>query len=131
MNGRRLDLGDISQPLYPVGCIQDHICPWTQTLRTCEFVSSPVRFALSSEGHIAGIVNVPSKKSRRRYWVADVETRMDPLEWLEGREAIQGSWWPDWVRWLAEYCGPQVPAPELGSTEYPPLGPAPGCYVLE
>lgn len=131
MNGRRLDLGDISQPLYLVGCIQDHICPWTQTLRIREFVNSPIRFALSSEGHIAGIVNAPSKKSRRRYWVADVETRIDPLEWLDGREGLQGSWWQDWARWLAEHCGPQVPAPELGSAGYPPLCPAPGSYVLE
>jgi len=131
MKGRRLDLGDVSQPLYLVGCIQDHICPWQQTLRIRDFVKGPVRFALSSEGHIAGIVNPPSKKSRRRYWVADIEGNVDPQAWLGGREACSGSWWSDWAQWLAERCGPQVPAPEIGSAEYPPLGPAPGDYVLE
>ncbi len=131
MNGRCLDLGDISQPLYLVGCLQDHICPWTQTLKIRDFVKSPIRFALSSEGHIAGIVNVPSKKSRRRYWVADVDTRIDSSDWINGQKGRQGSWWPDWARWLAEHCGPQVSAPELGSAEYPPLCSAPGRYVLE
>lgn len=131
ISGRRLNLGDIAQPLYLVGCIQDHICPWTQILRIRDFVSSPMRFALSSEGHIAGIVNAPSKKSRRRYWAGGVETRADPQEWLDGQEKLQGSWWPDWARWLAARCGPQVPAPELGSAAYPPLCPAPGRYVLE
>ncbi|MGI9381640.1 MAG: PHA/PHB synthase family protein [Methyloligellaceae bacterium] len=131
MKGRRLDLGDISQPLYLVGCIQDHISPWTQSLRIRDLVKSPMRFALSSEGHIAGIVNPPSQKSRRRFWAAPVEPPTDPLAWLAARDPQQGSWWPDWARWLAARCGPQVPAPDLGSEAYPPLCPAPGRYVLE
>ncbi len=131
MRGRRLDLGDISQPLYLLGCVQDHICPWRQALKIREFLNGPVRFALSSEGHIAGILNPPSNKSRRRYWVADVEPGLDPQEWLEARQPLQGSWWSDWAQWLAERCGPQVAAPELGSAENPPLCPAPGEYVLE
>jgi polyhydroxyalkanoate synthase len=131
LNGRRLNLRHISHRLYAVGCIQDHICPWSQVLRIRDFVNSPIRFALSSEGHIAGIINAPSSKSRRRYWIGHAETRTDSLHWLGGWEGLQGSWWVDWAQWLAEHCGPQVPAPEPGSAGYPPLYPAPGRYVLE
>jgi polyhydroxyalkanoate synthase len=44
-----------------------------------------------------------------------------------------GSWWPDWLNWLGERCGPLVDAPKLkpSSKTYPDLGAAPGTYVHE
>lgn len=131
INGRRLHLGDIPQPLYAVGCIQDHIVPWTQVMRIRDLLNGQVRYALSSEGHIAGILNPPTSKSRRRFWVSDIEPGTDPQRWATEREAQTGSWWPDWANWLADRCGSQVPAPGLGSPKYPPLCAAPGSYVLE
>ena len=48
-----------------------------------------------------------------------------------GAEAAD-SWWPDYVSWLAERSGPEVDAPKaLGGEDLPPLGPAPGSYVME
>ncbi len=131
LNGRRLHLSDIKPPLYSVACIQDHIVPWTESYRTREYLTCPVRFALSSEGHVAGIVNPPSAKSRRRYWVADIERDMPPDEWLAAREPQQGSWWTDWGKWLHDHCGPQVAPRVLGSAEHPPICAAPGTYVFE
>jgi len=131
INGRRVHLRDIPQPLYAVGCIQDHIVPWAQVMRIRDLLNGQVRYALSSEGHIAGILNPPTTKSRRRFWVADIDPGTDPQRWVAEREAQSGSWWPDWGNWLADRCGSQVPAPGLGSPEYPPLCAAPGCYVLE
>jgi polyhydroxyalkanoate synthase len=131
LQGRRLRLNRISQPLYLVGCIEDHIVPWKQALRIRDFIPGPIRVALSSEGHVAGIVNPPSAKSYRRHWASDFGPAMDPQVWLEEQEARPGSWWTDWGDWLRQRCGPKVPAPGLGSPAYPPICPAPGYYVME
>jgi len=129
--GRLARLGNIAQPLYAVGCVQDHIAPWMQAFRIRDHLRCPVRFTLSSEGHVAGIVNPPSPKSRRRFWTGEIVPGTAPDDWLAGREPLQGSWWTDWSDWLATRCGPQVPPPSLGTATHPVLSLAPGTYVRE
>ena len=43
--------------------INDHIVPWQSSYKATGLVSGPVRFVLSSGGHIAGIVNPPRPKA--------------------------------------------------------------------
>ena len=71
--GKAIDLGAIKAPTYVVSAINDHIVPWESSYKTTGLVSGPVRFVLSSGGHIAGIVNppgpeglVPGRADRRR-----------------------------------------------------------------
>ena len=61
--GRTIDLSAIKSPTYVVSAINDHIVPWESAYKTTALVSGPVRFVLSSGGHIAGIVNPPSPKA--------------------------------------------------------------------
>jgi polyhydroxyalkanoate synthase len=129
--GRPIDLGRIVQPLYVVGTQLDHICPWRGTFRTGRLVSGPVKYVLSSEGHITGIVNPPSEYSRRRYWAGDVTPQDEAGGWIEGHEERHGSWWGDWTEWLRSRSLPMRRPPATGSRKYPPLGKAPGSYVLE
>jgi polyhydroxyalkanoate synthase len=42
-----------------------------------------------------------------------------------------GSWWTDLVGWLGARCGERIPASLVGSAAHPPIGDAPGTYVLE
>jgi poly[(R)-3-hydroxyalkanoate] polymerase subunit PhaC len=59
-------------------------------------------------------------------------TRADPAAFLESADLNQGSWWPEYVAWLAERSGTKKDAPDsLGGAGMPPLEPAPGGYVLE
>ena len=87
-------------------------------------------YLLSTSGHIAALVNPPGNpKASYRTGPVDAE---DPQQWLESARKFSDSWWPDYVRWLAERSGRQVDAPKrLGGVGYPPLGPAPGTYVME
>src|SRR5207248_3275639 len=57
--GQRLDLGDVTEDLYVVAAVNDHIVPWTSSYLTVGHVRGNTRFVLSSGGHIAGIVNPP------------------------------------------------------------------------
>ena len=129
--GRLIDLGLIRQPLYAVGTEQDHIAPWTETFRIAALIPAPMRYTLATSGHILGILVPPVHPPKRHYRSGDATGMKDPEAWRAGTKRVSGSWWEDWIQWLRERCGPTVPARTPGNPHYPPLGPAPGTYVLE
>jgi polyhydroxyalkanoate synthase len=127
-----IDLGRIRQPLYAVGTLTDHISPWKGTFQICNRIKGDVRYVLSGEGHITGIVNPPSPKSKQKYWAGPVKPGgEDPDKWKQSREIKKGSWWTDWAAWLAENSSAKREPPSMGSDRYPPIVDAPGTYVLE
>jgi polyhydroxyalkanoate synthase subunit PhaC len=104
--------------------------PWDAAWRITQLFGGAVRFVLASSGHIAGIVNPPGGKGA--YWVTEPGTRAaDPQQWLRATTRHDGSWWTDWTAWLSERSGRKIDPPPLGSDAHPPLGDAPGSYVLE
>ncbi|OBG66699.1 MULTISPECIES: alpha/beta hydrolase [unclassified Mycobacterium] len=126
-----VDLGKVTADAYIVGGVADHISPWQATYRSARLLGSKDnRYVLSTSGHIAALVNPPGNpKASYRTGPVDAE---DPQEWLESSQKSSDSWWPDYVQWLAERSGPEVNAPKaLGGKGLPPLGPAPGGYVME
>ncbi|GAC1394245.1 MAG: class I poly(R)-hydroxyalkanoic acid synthase [Ktedonobacteraceae bacterium] len=123
-----IDLKQIRQDVYAVGAEQDHIVPWKSAWRLSQLASGPVRFILGGSGHIAGVINPPTKG--RGYWTNDKPVK-NAEQWLESAEQHKGSWWNDWVEWLKTRSGEQVAPPSMGNAAHPPLTPAPGTYVLE
>ena len=126
---QKIDLSRITQPLYLVGTREDHITPWRGTFHTASLVGCPVRYVLSTSGHILGIINPPGPKSKREYWAGDATGERDGEAWLKSQTRQPGSWWEDWTRWLAERCGPLQSPPPLGRAPYRKLADAPGSYV--
>lgn len=128
--GHPIDLGQIRQPLYAVGCEEDHIAPWRATFKIAGKVAAPVRYTLSSSGHILGIINPPVKPAKRSYRSGEADA--DPPDaWLKRQVRIDGSWWENWAAWLGKRCGRKVTARTPGSAQHPVLGAAPGSYVHE
>ena len=128
LKGVPIDLGQIHQDIYAVGTEQDHIVPWKAAWRISQLAGGKVRFVLGGSGHIAGIINPPSKG--RGYWTNDKPvTNAD--EWFASAESHKGSWWIDWLEWLNPRSGEQVAHPSMGSAAHPPITAAPGTYVLE
>jgi len=131
--GEPIDLDRITQPLYAVTAEDDHIAPWRQCYRIRKYVNvgAPVRFVLSTSGHILGIVNPPVNPPKRSFWVGEPERNEHFEHWFERAEKKPGSWWEDWIAWLAPRCGPMVAPLSPSAKRYPDLGPAPGTYVFE
>ena len=129
--GEPLDLGRIRQPLYAVSCEDDHIAPWRQTFRIAEHVKGPLRFVLSSSGHILGIVNPVVDPPKRRYWVEQAQAGDTPERWRQRAQAREGSWWVDWMAWLKPRAGALCAARPAASEAFPTLAAAPGDYVRE
>ncbi|WP_232962358.1 PHA/PHB synthase family protein [Paracoccus tegillarcae] len=125
--GQKVQLSDISLPLCSIACETDHIAPWKDCWRGVSLMGSEdKRFILSESGHIAGIVNPPSKKKYGHYsGGSDFENGFQA--WKDSAGFTQGSWWPLWDGWLSERSGEKTAARDPGQG----YGPAPGIYVHE
>ena len=130
LKGTPIDRWRITNDIYAIGAKSDHIVPWDSAWRvTTHVTNGKVRFVLSSSGHIAGIINPPAK-GKGNYWTND-NPAQSAEEWFKNATKHDGSWWPDWVKWLEPRSGEKVQPPGMGSDKYPPLEDAPGTYVLE
>jgi polyhydroxyalkanoate synthase len=128
-----IDLSKIEGSLYAVGAEKDHIVPWYGAWRLGQLTSGKVRFVLASSGHIAGMINPPSKE-KGRHWVneeGDAGDYATAEEWHENATEHEGSWWNDWVAWLNKRSGKKVAPPKMGGDDYEPIEDAPGTYVRE
>ncbi len=127
--GETLRLKDVDIPLMAITCETDHIAAWKTCYRGVQQMGSKNRqFIVSQSGHIAGIVNPPNKKKYGHYTNDDLSLSSD--EWMAGAKFHDGSWWPRWESWLKKRSGKKVSARKPGDSKHPPIGPAPGKYVL-
>jgi polyhydroxyalkanoate synthase len=128
LDGRTISLKDITIPIYNLATREDHIAPAPSVYRGSAFFGGPVQFVLSGSGHIAGVINPPSR-SKYRYWTGG-ENAATLDGWLEGAEETAGSWWQNWQQWVTDKDPQRVPARTPGDGQLSPLGEAPGTYVL-
>ena len=126
--GERLTLDDIEVPLCAVACETDHIAPWKDCYRGVQQMGSKDKtFIMAQSGHIAGIVNPPSRNKYGHYVNGDLS--QDYAAWREAATYHEGSWWPRWGKWLVKRAGAMIPARFPGDDGREVLGDAPGAYV--
>jgi len=126
--GETLHIRDVKVPLMAITCETDHIAAWKDCYRGFQQTGAKDRsFILSESGHIAGIVNPPTKKKYGHYTNDDLSGTAEA--WIAGAQDHEGSWWPRWEAWLRNRSGKMVAAPTPGDSDHPPLAPAPGTYV--
>jgi polyhydroxyalkanoate synthase len=128
VGGETLDLRKITVPVYNLATREDHIAPAKSVLEGSKYFGGPVRYVLAGSGHIAGVVNAPSK-TKYQYWTKDGPLGNDVNAWMKGATEHPGSWWPDWAQWLKALVPETIPARTVGSDKYKPIEDAPGSYV--
>jgi polyhydroxyalkanoate synthase len=129
--GRPIDLSRIRQDIYAVGAEKDHIVPWRSAWRIAQLTNAQTHFVLAARGHIAGMINPPSK-GKGGYWTNDIVSAPATADaWLAHAQKHDGSWWSDLAGWLGARSGERTPTSPVGSAAHPPIGDAPGTYVLE
>ena len=135
VEGKPVSIADIRVPIFAVGTEADHIAPWRSVHKIHLLNEGEVTFVLASGGHNAGIVSEPGhphRSYRVRHRPAG-ERYVGPVEWEALAERHEGSWWPEWERWLSAQSSTPTTPPPLGAPNagYEVLEDAPGQYVLE
>jgi len=133
MADHTVDLSKVTQDVFIVAGVTDHITPWKACYRTSQLVGSPnVEFILSQAGHIQSLLNPPGNP-KAKYFRSDSRPPADVNAWLNGQaKEHAGSWWPYWGEWLKAHSGASKAAPKLlGSKKHPASDPAPGTYVFD
>ncbi|MBB5720909.1 polyhydroxyalkanoate synthase [Loktanella ponticola] len=128
--GTTVHLSEVQVPICAIACETDHIAAWKSSFRGVQGMGSKDKtFILSESGHIAGIINPPSKKKYGHYTNPELGLTAD--DWLLDADKHDGSWWPTWDAWLAPRSGKKVDARTPGGPDHPSLAPAPGTYVTK
>lgn len=129
LNNVPIDISKITTPSYILSTREDHIAPWKSTYKATQLYKGKVRFVLSASGHVAGVVNPPSR-NKYGHWVND-ENPANADDWLKGAKEVHSSWWGDWDKWMNEndFTGAKIPARIPGEGKLKPICPAPGTYV--
>lgn len=128
--GTPIDLSTVKTPSYIQAGREDHIAPASSVWKMMDHFTGPLRFVLAGSGHIAGVVNPPSA-GKYQYWTNE-ESPGSFDAFVAGATETKGSWWPDWLVWIAANGGDQVAAdgarvPGEGVLEA--IEDAPGRYV--
>jgi polyhydroxyalkanoate synthase subunit PhaC len=130
MLGSPVDLGKVDVDAYLVAGITDHLCPWESCYQTTQLLGGPIKFVLSTSGHIAAMVNPPGNPKAAFRTGSGVANPADPREFLATADVVAGTWWTDYAGWLADRGGGQRKSPRtLGRKDYPVRAAAPGTYV--
>ncbi|MCW2760424.1 MAG: phbC 2 [Marmoricola sp.] len=128
MLGTDIDLGKVDTDTYVVAGIADHLCKWESCYQTTQLLGGDTKFVLSTSGHIAAMVNPPGNP-KASFQTAS-SNPADAQDWLDKASKVKGSWWEDYVDWLAERTGPERNKPRrLGSAAFELICDAPGTYV--
>jgi len=131
--GHKVDLTKVTQDMFIVAGVTDHITPWKAVYRIAGLVGSPnVEFILSQAGHIQALLNPPGNP-KAKYFKSDKRPPASVDDWLaHDAHEHAGSWWPLWMQWLQARSGASKAAPKtLGSRKHPAGDPAPGTYVFD
>jgi polyhydroxyalkanoate synthase len=130
--GDPVDMASVGVDSYVVAGSSDHIVPWENAYRSTQMLGGATRFVLSTSGHIQALINPPGRdgvQSRSSYRIAD-ENPSEAGAWFAQAAIRQGSWWTDYIEWLAPRSGELKQAPKtLGSRAHKAVAKAPGTYV--
>jgi polyhydroxyalkanoate synthase len=127
--GEKVDLSKVDLPTYLYASREDHIVPVAGAYSSVKHLPGKKRFVMGASGHIAGVINPPSK-NKRSYWTND-KLPAGFEQWVGGAKEHPGSWWPDWANWLQAHAGKKIAAPKTygKGAKYKAIEPAPGRYV--
>jgi len=127
LNGVALDISKIDTPGYFLSAQEDHIAPWQATYAGAQLFTGDTVFTLSGSGHVAGVINPPSKNKYGYKTGSNIKT-LTAEAWETSSQHHAGSWWPHWQKWIISYNKDKTLA-RSPTKPYQSIRPAPGNNV--
>jgi polyhydroxyalkanoate synthase len=124
IGGVKLDLKKVRTPVYNLATREDHIAPPRSVFYGSSFFGGKVTFVLTGSGHIAGVINPPSR-DKYQYWTGSAPKGDAFDKWIDKAREHRGSWWPHWQKWIEAIDDARVKAHPVDKG----IEPAPGSYV--
>ncbi len=128
IGGVPIDLKAIKVPVFNLATSEDHIAPARSVFYGSSFFGGRVTFVLSGSGHIAGVINPPSRQ-KYQYWTGPAPKGDTFDTWRIKAREHTGSWWPFWQNWIEKQDNQRVAAPKIGGGKIKAIEDAPGSYV--
>src|SRR5262249_24420725 len=130
VRGTTLDMRRVNMDSYVVAGVTDHITPWQGCYNTAKLFGERSTFVLANSGPIQSLLNPPGTP-RSFFWAAGAPRAMEE-GWLKRARKYSGGGGRLGLEGIKARWGEMTAAPAcLGSNNYPPLGEAPGRYVME
>lgn len=123
--GTKIDISKINCNSFFLASIDDHIAPWRSVYEGLSLVSGNKVFCLTNSGHVAGVVNPPSKS--KYHYKTNEDLSVTSEQWYINAEEHQGSWWPYWLVWLKNNSNKEITSIEYAKLKS--IEDAPGNYV--
>jgi hypothetical protein len=79
-----------------VGAEKDHIVPWRSAWRIAQLTSAQTHFVLAASGHIAGMINPPSKGKGGIGRTTSSQRRRTPTPGWPARKSMTAAGGPIW-----------------------------------
>ena len=127
LGGKTLDLKKVTIPVYELASKEGHIAPARSVFTAAKRFGGPVRYVMVGSGHIAGVVNPPTKP-KYQFW-SDGQPEGDFASWVAPAREKPGSWWPGWSDWVTKQAPEKVAARRPGEGKLNAVCDAPGDYV--
>ena len=124
LDGVPVDLKKVKVPIYNLATREDHIAPARSVYYGSSFFGGKVTYVLSGSGHIAGVVNPPSRR-KYQYWTGPTPKGDDVAAWQAKAKEHPGSWWPHWQKWIEAQDDTRTRARAVGKG----IEHTPGSYV--
>ncbi len=130
INDVKIGISKIDIPCFAMAAKGDHIVPWKNAFNSAKLFSGPTNFILAESGHVAGVINHPSK-NKYSYWQNDknFKTFSSHEDWLKTAKQQKGSWWIYWHDWIKANSGELVKAQDPEAVNHNIIESAPGSYV--
>ena len=129
LNNRHIKTSRIKTPCFIMAAQNDHIAPWKSCFPLFENLRGPKMFILSTAGHIAGVINPPTKNKYSYFHLEHMPKQIDATSWSQRSVEEKGSWWPFWQTWLQKWC--EEKAPYKPHPSHIKQADAPGSYVFK
>ncbi len=124
MGDEKLSIGKIKIPVYNLAAKEDHIAPAKSVFNGAKLFGGEMRYVMGGSGHIAGVINPPGPKPKYQYWTGPSPSGAFE-DWVAKAEEHPGSWWPNWIEWIAAQAPEKVPSREPGGGKVAPLATRP------